>query len=106
MGGGAALVVALTAVLFLVSKQGGFTPAKAVPFECGFVPAGRARAPFSIQFFLISLVFLVFDIELILLFPLLVHELNTLTLRAIGYVLFVIIMRAGFFWEWSQGSLE
>ena len=42
---------------------------KLSPFECGFLPQDSRRAPFSMHFFLIALVFLIFDVELILLFP-------------------------------------
>lgn len=42
---------------------------KGSPFECGFTPKFNARLPFSIRFFLISLIFLVFDVELVLIFP-------------------------------------
>jgi len=100
------LALILIAVLFLVSKQGSRTFTKAIPFECGFVPNGDSRRPFSIQFFLIALVFLVFDVELILMFPMLVRNLNILSVRAGGFRLFLLIIAGGLIWEWSQGSLE
>lgn len=78
-----------------MSKQGSRTFTKAIPFECGFVPNGDSRSPFSIQFFLIALVFLVFDVELILMFPMLVRNLNILSVRARGFRLFLLIMAGG-----------
>jgi NADH-ubiquinone oxidoreductase chain 3 len=93
------LVLILILVVFAVSKKGGPSFNKTIPFECGFVPSGDSRAPFSIQFFLISLVFLVFDVELILLFPVLVTQLNLLTLRLAGFLIFVFLMGGGLIWE-------
>ena len=61
----------LLGVLFLCSKKRLSRASKASPFECGFWPHKSSRLPFSLQFFLIALIFLVFDVELIFIFPLL-----------------------------------
>jgi NADH:ubiquinone oxidoreductase subunit 3 (subunit A) len=54
---------------YLLSMKTNLDAEKRRPFECGFLAHENRRSPFSIQFFLIRLIFLVFDIELILLFP-------------------------------------
>lgn len=53
----------------LISKKSFIRRAELRPFECGFRPASRGRRPFSIQFFILSLVFLIFDVELVILIP-------------------------------------
>ena len=80
---------------------------KLSPFECGFSTKDSARIPISIRFFLICLIFLIFDVELVLLFPFLTS--TTLALRPSGVVLislFLIILRVGLYYEWAAGILE
>nr|QNS38217.1 NADH dehydrogenase subunit 3 [Eubucco bourcierii] len=80
---------------------------KLSPYECGFDPLGSARLPFSIRFFLVAILFLLFDLEIALLLPLpwatqLHSPLTTLTLTFI----ILILLTLGFIYEWAQGGLE
>merc|ERR1712106_994688 len=72
------------------------------PFECGFTPKFNARLPFTLRFFLIAIIFLVFDVELILIFPLMATRVVA---NYIIYFLLVILI-LGLSHEWNQGSLE
>jgi NADH-ubiquinone oxidoreductase chain 3 len=77
------------------------------PFECGFTPKFRARLPFSIRFFLIALVFLVFDVELVLIFPFVIGcQLSDPQFTSLGIIIFLAILFAGLAHEWNQGSLD
>lgn len=80
---------------------------KLSPYECGFDPLGTARLPFSLRFFLVAILFLLFDLEIALLLPLpwgdqLASPL--LTFLCASIVLFIVTL--GLIYEWVQGGLE
>nr|YP_009255756.1 NADH dehydrogenase subunit 3 [Creobroter gemmatus]AND97229.1 NADH dehydrogenase subunit 3 [Creobroter gemmatus] len=77
------------------------------PFECGFDPISSSRLPFSLRFFLIAIIFLIFDVDIALLLPMtiILNKLNLIT-WIITSMLFLLILIIGFYHEWNQGSLE
>nr|AKE35355.1 NADH dehydrogenase subunit 3 [Charadrius semipalmatus]AKE35356.1 NADH dehydrogenase subunit 3 [Charadrius semipalmatus]AKE35357.1 NADH dehydrogenase subunit 3 [Charadrius semipalmatus]WMV96703.1 NADH dehydrogenase subunit 3 [Charadrius semipalmatus]WMV96720.1 NADH dehydrogenase subunit 3 [Charadrius semipalmatus] len=80
---------------------------KLSPYECGFDPLGSARLPFSIRFFLVAILFLLFDLEIALLLPLpwaiqLQSPTSTLTWAST----IIILLTLGLIYEWMQGGLE
>lgn len=75
-------------------------------YECGFDPIGGSRFPFDLRFYLIAILFIIFDIEISLIIPWAV-SLRELGFSAWGVVMcFLTILTAGFIYEWEQKALE
>nr|YP_010989333.1 NADH dehydrogenase subunit 3 [Epicauta sibirica]WOV67155.1 NADH dehydrogenase subunit 3 [Epicauta sibirica] len=94
-------------IVSLISKKTYSDREKMSPFECGFDPKSSARLPFSLHFFLIAVIFLIFDVEITLLFPLVMClKYSSLGNYFIVLVIFIVILIAGLLHEWKQGALE
>ena len=79
---------------------------KLAPYECGVNPIGTARERFSVKFYLVAMLFLLFDIEAVFLFPWAVVYRD---LRIFGFVemlLFIVVILAGYIYVWKKGALE
>nr|YP_010956595.1 NADH dehydrogenase subunit 3 [Xenolepidichthys dalgleishi]WMY89688.1 NADH dehydrogenase subunit 3 [Xenolepidichthys dalgleishi]WNH22408.1 NADH dehydrogenase subunit 3 [Xenolepidichthys dalgleishi] len=80
---------------------------KLSPYECGFDPLGSARLPFSLRFFLVAILFLLFDLEIALLLPLpWGDQLDNPTLTFIWATIVLTLLTLGLIYEWLQGGLE
>nr|ADO60540.1 NADH dehydrogenase subunit 3 [Drilaster sp. BMNH 840462] len=80
---------------------------KSSPFECGFDPKSSPRMSFSLHFFLIAVIFLIFDVEITLLMPFILTLKTTNTLSfSIMMSLFITILLIGLYHEWKQGALK
>nr|WNH24298.1 NADH dehydrogenase subunit 3 [Ogilbia cayorum] len=80
---------------------------KLSPYECGFDPVGTARLPFSLRFFLVAILFLLFDLEIALLLPLpWGDQLPSPILTFTWATILLILLTLGLIYEWAQGGLE
>nr|AAL65986.1 NADH dehydrogenase subunit 3 [Sayornis phoebe]AAL65987.1 NADH dehydrogenase subunit 3 [Sayornis phoebe] len=80
---------------------------KLSPYECGFDPLGSARLPFSIRFFLVAILFLLFDLEIALLLPLpWATQLQSPLTTLMWATIMLLLLTLGLVYEWSQGGLE
>ena len=90
--------------LFLGPRQP--NPEKLSPYECGIVPVGTARERFSVKFYLVAMLFIIFDMEIVFLYPWAVvfRQLKLFGLIEMG--VFLLILLVGYFYIWKKGGLE
>nr|YP_010222673.1 NADH dehydrogenase subunit 3 [Urolabida histrionica]UCC46136.1 NADH dehydrogenase subunit 3 [Urolabida histrionica] len=94
-------------ICMIISKSMMMDQQKMSPFECGFAPLNSARTPFSIQFFLIAMLFLIFDIEIAIILPIIMTSKLMLSLEwTVTTTMFIIILLMGLYHEWKNGMLE
>ena len=79
---------------------------KLTTFECGFSPVEQARQKFSIHFYLVGILFLVFDLEVLLLFPAAVSMYNIAQSGFWILLFFLVILTIGFIYEYASGALN
>nr|NP_957761.1 NADH dehydrogenase subunit 3 [Ophiopholis aculeata]AAR01205.1 NADH dehydrogenase 3 [Ophiopholis aculeata] len=103
-------MLSLTIILFIMGR---ILPTlspdlnKVSPYECGFDPINSARLPFSFRFFLVAILFLIFDLEIaiLLILPFLTSSING---TSVGFILliFLLILTIGLWYEWDNGGLD
>ena len=75
-------------------------------YECGFDPFDDARSRFDVRFYLVALLFLIMDLEILFCFP---YSIALANIGGLGYwvgIIFILILTVGFVYEWSKGALD
>nr|AEH21232.1 NADH dehydrogenase subunit 3 [Himacerus nodipes] len=91
----------------IISKKTIMDREKMSPFECGFDPNSSSRMPFSLQFFLIAVLFLIFDIEIVIILPMVITlKYSFIMTWSVTVMLFMLILIMGLYHEWYNGVLE
>lgn len=80
--------------------------AKISAYECGFEEFSDARIPFDIRFYLVSILFIIFDLEIAFLFPWAIVLKSLPLLGFWSMMLFLLVLTVGFIYEWQKGALE
>ena len=79
---------------------------KDTPYESGITPTGDARHRFSVKFYLVAMLFILFDIEAIFLYPWVVVYRELKMFAFVEMLVFVIMTLSGFFYIWKKGALD
>lgn len=100
------IIVFLIFLLIILTKKCILNYQKLSPFECGFNPISYKRLPFSIHFFIIAIIFLIFDIEIIIILPSILRiKISIIKYWIISSFLFILILIVGLYYEWWNGLL-
>uniref|UniRef100_G8J8D1 NADH-ubiquinone oxidoreductase chain 3 n=1 Tax=Protoplasa fitchii TaxID=560777 RepID=G8J8D1_9DIPT len=103
------MIIAFVVMLLasLLSKKTSVDREKASPFECGFDPKSSSRLPFSLRFFLIAIIFLIFDVEIALILPMvIILNFSNMIMWSLTSIFFMLILLIGLYHEWNQGALD
>ena len=80
--------------------------AKLMPYECGIDPIDNARGRYTVRFYIVAILFVVFDVETIFLFPWAVMSKAFGLFGLIEILIFLLILVVGYIWIWRKGALE
>ncbi len=102
----AVMLLALGSILGRLSARHRGDAAKLSPYECGFEPFEDSRMKFDVRYYLVAILFIIFDLEIAFLFPWAVSlsRIGGFGLAAMGVFLFILVI--GFVYEWKKGALE
>ena len=93
-------------IQYLISPRNNKGGEKLIPYECGELPEGSAWVRFNIRFYIIALIFIIFDVEVIFMYPWALVYKNFGLLGFIEMLLFIGILLIGFFYVWRKGDLD
>src|SRR6516165_286561 len=105
----AVIAIALAAGLIIGSTVLGKkarSPLKDTPYESGMAPVGSARERFSVKFYLVGMIFILFDIEAVFLYPWAVVFRQLKLFGFVEMLIFVVLILVGFFYVWKKGVLD
>ena len=102
----ALLLMSLGLVIGRLSARSRNSAQKLSPYECGFEAFEDSRMKFDVRYYLVAILFIVFDLEIAFLFPwaVVLDSIGVFGLVAMGIFLFILVV--GFIYEWKKGALE
>src|SRR5467141_4500065 len=101
--------VSALVVSVLLGKTGRRTPAKDTAYECGMVPQGEAQPRFSVKFYLVAMLFILFDLEIVFMYPWAVVYKETIKHSSVIFwsmLSFITILMVGYAYALKKGALD
>jgi len=100
------ILLPLTLLLFKLVRPENPSKTKLMPYECGIDPASDSRGRYTVRYYIIAILFVVFDVETIFLFPWAVQFKKLGLFGLIEILIFLAILIVGYIWVWKKGALE
>src|ERR1700744_726801 len=100
------LFAAGTLAIFTLLRPKNPSNTKLMPYECGITPFDNARGRYTVRFYLVAILFVVFDVETVFLFPWAVQFRALAWFGVIEMMVFLGILIVGYVWVWKKGALE
>ncbi|HKN48545.1 MAG TPA: NADH-quinone oxidoreductase subunit A [Candidatus Polarisedimenticolia bacterium] len=104
--GVAAIFPVATLAIAALLRPGSYNKAKFEAYECGVPPSGEARARYPVRFYILAVLFVVFDVETIFLFPWAVKYRALGLFGFLEMLVFLAILIVGYLYAWKKGALE
>jgi len=102
---GAAMAIAFVSISHLLAPRS-TNPNKGEPYECGVVPRSDARAPFNVHYYLVAVLFVLFDLEAVFVYPWAITLRKLGTPALIEMFVFIAILLVGYVYAWKKGVFE
>lgn len=99
------LACIILSLSYLLSNQANDLD-KTSSYECGFDPFNDAREPFDVKFYLVSILFIIFDLEILFLFPWVISYIYLPSISYFFFCFFLFVVSFGFFFEWKKNALN
>ena len=105
LGVGAVMAIAFITISHLLSPRS-TNPNKGLPYECGVVPKSDARAPFNVHYYLVAVLFVLFDLEAVFIYPWAVSLRSLGTAALVEMFIFILILLVGYVYAWKKGVFD
>lgn len=102
----AAVIAASLTILSSILGKRSKSPQKDTPYECGMAPIGDAMSRFSVKFYLVAMIFILLDIEVVFLYPWAVVYKQLKWFAFVEMLLFILLVLVGYFYIWKKGALD
>jgi len=103
---GAAFPVVTLWVMSFFRPKPPQSPEKLMPYECGITPESDARGRYTVRFYIIAILYVIFDVETIFLFPWAIQYQQLGLFGLVEMLVFLGILIVGYFWLWKRGALD
>nr|YP_010534057.1 NADH dehydrogenase subunit 3 [Amblyomma gervaisi]UXX50152.1 NADH dehydrogenase subunit 3 [Amblyomma gervaisi] len=100
------IILTIIVIFNFIKLSNTMTKEKFSPFECGFDPFSLTRVSFSLKFFFIAIVFLIFDVEIVIILPFPMLLMNKNLSLMFSFILINFLIMIGFLFEWKSGMLD